>query len=135
MRTGLFPENDMKAAASLQTTDYHSRDEQVLLASWGREDMTTDSLRVSRPFDEVRLQSSPCSSDLITTSPVSLAAAGWARYTGDDHVVQLFWKNWNIFSRLKYECCTVRSNGIRITVEIQENLSVPAIMVHRTLSC
>ncbi len=62
MRTGLLSEDDRKTAASLQTTDYHSTDEQVRLASWGREDLTTDSLRLSRPFDEVRLQSSPCPS-------------------------------------------------------------------------
>jgi hypothetical protein len=59
---------------------------------------------------------------LTTTSPVSPTAAGWATDTGDDHVVQMFWKNWNIFSRSKYEHYTVRIIGICITVDTRESL-------------
>jgi hypothetical protein len=67
--------------ASLQTTDYHSRDEQVLFASWGREDLTTDSLRFSRPFDEVRLQPSPCPS----ASDNDIACEPDCRWTGNGY--------------------------------------------------
>jgi hypothetical protein len=75
--------------------------------------MKTDSLRRLDYSHHRALQ------HLITTLAVSPAAAGRARYTGDDHVVQMFWKNWKILSRSKYECCAVRSNGLRITVAIR----------------